>query len=97
MSVNTAGKRRPSGKSTGKRKITYSLAPDATNTATFAKTMLAPNAPWYTKEQLEAKPQPKPRPKPQPKPVPKPLVPKPKKHWGDGLAFLTWTTPKLRF
>ena len=100
MTANTAGKNRTSGKSTGKRKTTCSRAPVAGSTGTLRLTMLAPGAPWYTKEQLEAKPQPKPRPPPKPKPQPKPelapLQPKPKKTWGDGLNFYTWTKPKLK-
>ena len=96
MSANTVGKKAALRRRKTKEGSTCSSASVAGNTATL-RTTLAPNAPWYTKEQLEAKPPPKPRAKRRPKPAPQLLKPKPKESWGNGLEFLTWTTPRLRF
>ena len=69
---------------TAKRMSTSSCANDAKNTDTQYSTRLAPNAPWYTQEEIN-KPLPIPRKKkkPQPKPVLEAQV-------------LTWTKPKLK-
>lgn len=92
MSASIAGKKAALRRRKTKEGSTCSSASAVGSTATL-RTTLAPNAPWYTKEQLEAKPPPKPKPAPAKKIcAPKPPLAKE----FDPAVVLTWTKPKLK-